>query len=140
MPSAAIFPTEYKMLVAKWKTHESECPGQFINAMKSCDCHLFPNVGALLYIAITLPITSCAGERSFSQLKLIKTRHCSTMLSERLQGLALMKLIVTLAKQKDLTFNRRNGKTSSHICENASKENEIKVSFREQCHLNIEFV
>ena len=30
MPSAAIFPTKYKMWVAKWKTHESECPNRDI--------------------------------------------------------------------------------------------------------------
>ena len=39
----------------------------------------------LLQLALTLPITSCESERSFSQLKLIKTAHRSTMTSKRLK-------------------------------------------------------
>ena len=51
-----------------------------------------PNIHQLLTIALTLPITSCESERSFSQLKLIKTSRRSTMSAERLSGLALMKI------------------------------------------------
>ena len=52
----------------------------------------FPNLHVLLQVALTLPITSCESERSFSQLKLIKTSHRSTMTNNRLSGLALMKI------------------------------------------------
>lgn len=38
------------------------------------------------------PITSCESERSFSQLKLMKTSRHSTMSAQRLSGLALMKI------------------------------------------------
>ena len=43
-------------------------------------------------MALTLPITSCESERSFSQLKLINTSHRSTMIDNRLSGLTLMKI------------------------------------------------
>lgn len=36
------------------------------------------------FLALTVPITSCECERSFSQLKLIKSSRRSTMTSERL--------------------------------------------------------
>ena len=52
----------------------------------------FPNLEVLLRIALTIPITSCKSERSFSQLKLIKTCRRSNMLSSRLSGLSLMKI------------------------------------------------
>jgi len=39
-----------------------------------------------------LPITSCESERSFSQLKLIKTSRRSTMTEDRLSALSLIKI------------------------------------------------
>ncbi len=46
----------------------------------------------LLKLSLTLPITSCESERSFSQLKLIKTPLRATTTDNRLNGLAIMKL------------------------------------------------
>ena len=59
---------------------------------KACDYLNFPNIHILLQLALTLPITSCESERSFSQLKLIKTSRRSTMIADRLSGLAIMKV------------------------------------------------
>ena len=52
------------------------------------DC--FPNLIRLLRIALTIPITSASAERSFSKLKLIKSKLRTTMTQERLQCLMLM--------------------------------------------------
>ena len=52
----------------------------------------YPNIHSLLRVALTLPITSCESERSFSQLKLIKTARRTTMTESRLAGLSLMKI------------------------------------------------
>ena len=81
-------------LIKKWKQCEklSEIPNKIIDALKACNSLLFPNLLILLQLALTLPITSCESERSFSQLKLIKTSHRSTMSDHRLSGLALMKI------------------------------------------------
>jgi len=48
---------------------------------------VFPNLYILLKIAITLPVTSVSTERSFSKLKLIKTKLRTTMSKDRLESL-----------------------------------------------------
>lgn len=53
---------------------------------------MYPNMWVALRIAVTIPVTVAAAERSFSRLKLIKTYLRSTMGQERLNGLALMSI------------------------------------------------
>ena len=50
----------------------------------------FESVRKLLQITLTLPVTSYEAERSFSAMKILKNRLRSTMVDERLNGLALM--------------------------------------------------
>ena len=50
----------------------------------------FPNIATLLKIGLTIPITSCSSERSFSELRLVKTYLRSTMAEERLSSLAII--------------------------------------------------
>lgn len=50
----------------------------------------FPNLHAVLKISITLPVSSASCERSFSKLKLIKTRLRSTMGQESLEELMII--------------------------------------------------
>ena len=80
-----MLPMEYGMWIKKWKQCEksSEIPNKLIDALKAFNSLLFPNLLILLQLALTLPITSCESERSFSQLKLIKTSHRSTMSDHR---------------------------------------------------------
>jgi len=94
IPHALMFPTEYRMWVRMWKQKQSgdELPRKLIDVYKACDYLNFPNIHILLQLALTLPITSCESERSFSQLKLIKTSRRSTMVADRLSGLAIMKI------------------------------------------------
>ena len=75
LPFHALFPTEYGMWVRKWKGSSSEAPHKMIDAFKVCDKTSYPNIYLLLQLSLTLPITSCESERSFSQLKLLKTSH-----------------------------------------------------------------
>ena len=91
LPNARVFPTEYRMWVRKWK-QASSYPEILIDVLKACDETAFPNIRVLLQLALTLPITSCESERSFSQLKLIKTSRHSTMTEDRLSALSLMKI------------------------------------------------
>lgn len=51
---------------------------------------LFPNIYTRLKLSLTLPVGSVSTERSFSKLKLIKTRLRSTMGNDRLEGLMIM--------------------------------------------------
>jgi len=52
----------------------------------------FPLLTYLMRVYLSLPVTSCASERTFSQLKLLKDETRSTMSQSRLHGLALMKI------------------------------------------------
>lgn len=56
--------------------------------MKGLDC--FPNTIIAYRILLTIPVTVASAERSFSKLKLLKSYLRSTMLQERLNGLALI--------------------------------------------------
>lgn len=47
----------------------------------------FPNLYVALKLSVTLPISSCSVERSFSKLKLIKTKLRTSMLQNRLENL-----------------------------------------------------
>uniref|UniRef100_H3AL73 HAT C-terminal dimerisation domain-containing protein n=1 Tax=Latimeria chalumnae TaxID=7897 RepID=H3AL73_LATCH len=50
----------------------------------------FPSVTVMYKIAITLPVTSAGAECTFSKLKLIKTRLCSTVRDKRLENLIII--------------------------------------------------
>ncbi|KAG6927717.1 zinc finger MYM-type containing 1 [Chelydra serpentina] len=53
---------------------------------------VFPNVFVALRIYLTLPVSNCSGERSFSQLKRIKSALRATMVQERLNSLTLLSI------------------------------------------------
>jgi len=69
LPHSVIFPVEYCMWSRMWK-ESTELPKKLIDVFQACDSITFPNIHVLLHLALTLPITSCESERSFSQLKL----------------------------------------------------------------------
>ena len=92
LPCAAGFTLEYRNWVRIWKEAEGEIPATLTDSLKACDATLFLNIKVLLTTAVTIPITSCKSERSFSQLKPIRTAHRSTMTADRLSGLALTKI------------------------------------------------
>ncbi len=50
----------------------------------------YPAIRKIIHIVMTLPITTCTVERSFSTLRRIKTWLRSTMAENRLSGLAMM--------------------------------------------------
>lgn len=61
----------------------------------------FPNVNIALRIYLTLPVSNCTGERSFSHMKRIKNYLRSTMLQERLSALAILNIENELVKKID---------------------------------------
>lgn len=60
---------------------------------------VFPNLWVALRIAVTIPVTVATAERSFSKLKRIKTYLRSTMVQERLNGLALISINHDVSRQ-----------------------------------------
>lgn len=61
-----------------------------IQLYTKCNGDIFPNVKKLLQIFITLPVTTSTAERSFSNLKFLKSYLRSTTGQDRLNGLALL--------------------------------------------------
>ncbi|XP_034092482.1 uncharacterized protein LOC117559868 [Gymnodraco acuticeps] len=60
---------------------------------------VYPNMWVALRIAVTMPVTVASAERSFSKLKLIKTYLRSTMVQERLSGLAIISINSDVSRQ-----------------------------------------
>ncbi|XP_057429853.1 uncharacterized protein LOC130722970 [Lotus japonicus] len=63
-------------------------PIDILRFLKGID--FFPNTIIAYRILLTIPVTVASAERSFSKLKLLKSYLRSTMLQERLNGLALI--------------------------------------------------
>ena len=80
-------------------------PDNVSNTLKSIKFSGFQNIKVVLRIIGTLPVT-CECERSFSALRRLKTYTRSTMVAERLNGLALLHvhkdIIVNIGKVIDL--------------------------------------
>lgn len=59
---------------------------------------VFPNTVILFRIYLSLMISNCSGERSFSKLKLLKSEIRSCMGQERLNSLALLSMEAKLLR------------------------------------------
>lgn len=62
---------------------------------------IFPNVFVALCIFLTLPVTNCEGERSFSQMARIKNELRTTQTQQRLCALSLMAIESQLVRNLD---------------------------------------
>ena len=65
----------------------------------------FPNVYVILRIYLTIPVTNCTGERSFSHMKRIKSALRSTMGQDRLNSLTIMSIESEIVKYIDFSDN-----------------------------------
>jgi hypothetical protein len=61
----------------------------------------FPNIFNALRIYLTLPVSNCTGERSFSHLKRLKNAWRSTTGQERLNCLAVMNMETDIVRSLD---------------------------------------
>ncbi|CAA0834815.1 Protein ALWAYS EARLY 3 [Striga hermonthica] len=73
---------------------------QILHFVKVADC--YPNVSIVYRILLTIPVTVVSAERSFSKLKLLKNCLRSTMLQERLNGLAMCSIEKDILDKIDL--------------------------------------
>jgi len=72
------------------KIEGNEIPTSALETLRKCDVDIFPTIHTYLRVFCTLPVTNASSERSFSYLLRIKTWLRTTMLQERLVGLALL--------------------------------------------------
>ena len=73
-----------------WETKNTCRPDNISSTLKAINFPGFENIKILLRILGTLPVTSCECERSFSALRRLKNYNRSTMVADRLNGLALL--------------------------------------------------
>ncbi|KAI6648152.1 Zinc finger MYM-type protein 1-like [Oopsacas minuta] len=78
----------------------------YLDMVKEGIAKLYPNLNILYMLILTLPVTSSAFERSFSTLKLIKTRLRSTMCENRLSNLLLLSVESNRMKSIPETFEK----------------------------------
>ena len=93
LPSTHGLQSEYERWWVKW--HEDKDVGgtisNFVDSLHWADNDLYPNVKIILFISAFRLSTTASNERSFSTLKRLKTYLRSTMTSDRLNGLSLMR-------------------------------------------------
>ena len=92
MPSVRCFTSEYDRWWSKWQL-DSTAGAQVCSlsdAMPSADPNLFPNIRTVLPVSATRLSSIARNERCFSALTRLKTYLWSTMLQDRLCGLAMM--------------------------------------------------
>ena len=109
------FSLEYKQFIEflaqskrKKKDDESQTMFMFRSLQVFNLNESFPNIETALQIYLSLMITNCTGERSFSDLKRIKNYLRSTMRQERLAALELLSIeydIVRLLDMEDIINN-----------------------------------
>ena len=77
-----------------WEHHCDNClanlPNSVSATLKQISFPCFPVIKRALRILGTIPVSSCACERSFSSMKLLQTCNRSTMTNNRLNALAML--------------------------------------------------
>ena len=73
-----------------WLNNTSYHLDNISSTLKSINFSTFSNIKICLRILGTLPVFTCTCERSFSSMRRLKNYTHSTIVSERLNGIALM--------------------------------------------------
>lgn len=89
-PNPLALDAELELWCIFWEGCQGPRPDSVAATLKAVNFEAFENIKVALRILGTLPITSCECERSFSALRRLKNYSRSTMVEDRLNGLALM--------------------------------------------------
>ena len=92
MPYPLALDAELSLWTTYWETYRGLLPDNIATTLKAINFDGFENIKVILRILATLPITSCECERTISALRTLKNYQRSTMVEERLNGLALMQI------------------------------------------------
>ena len=94
-----------------WETYWLESKDNISSTLKCIPFNGFNNIKVFLRILGTSPVTTCTCERSFSAMRRLKTYSRSTMVSERLNDIALIhvhqEIVPDIEKVIDL-FSTKN--------------------------------
>ena len=106
LPNVLSLESELDFWERYWISYRRSLPDNVPNTLKSIKFSRFQNIKVALRIIGTLPVTSCECKRSFSTFRRLRTYTRSTMVAERLNGLALLHvhkdIIVNIDKVIDL--------------------------------------
>ena len=93
-----------KRLIERSKAANDVVPNTLLDLAKFLEPYklAFAELYNLLFIALTLPVSSATSERSFSALKLIKTHLRSTMCDVRLSNIAILSIESSRAESLSL--------------------------------------
>ena len=72
------------------RLNAAERPTDVLSNIKECSSDAFANIFTLMTTLLTLPVTTCTSERSFSTLRRLKTYLQNTTGTTRMNGLALL--------------------------------------------------
>ena len=108
IPSARSLSSEYDRWNKKWLTEKDSGLQimDFSGALDNADADLFPNIRIILLVSATIPSSTATNERCFSALKRLKTYLRSSMLEERLTGLALLHIHHDIPVPVDVIIDR----------------------------------
>ncbi len=100
MPNFRSIHAELALWETSWKDgFEKVQYNSVADTLRNCNELAFPNIFTALKILPVVPVTTCECERSISALRRMKTWLRSTMINERLNGLAQMHI------NDDITFD-----------------------------------
>ncbi|XP_076658585.1 52 kDa repressor of the inhibitor of the protein kinase-like [Halictus rubicundus] len=88
----SVIVNEYRLWMVKWQAWQrsQDIPQSISDLILNCDIDMYPNIRKFLCIMATLPVSVATAERSFSTLRRIKSWLRSSMVEDRLTGLALL--------------------------------------------------
>ena len=84
----ALLTAEFRLWNEKYKNRTTKLDASQLYV--DCNEIVFPNIKKLLQIFITLPVTTATSERSFSDLKYLKSYLRNTTSQNRLNGMAML--------------------------------------------------
>ena len=88
-PCSRALEAELDLWETYWLESKDCLPDNISSTLKRITFNGFNNIKVSLRILGTSPVTKCPCERSFSAMRRLKTYTRSTMVSERLNGIAL---------------------------------------------------
>ena len=95
---------EFEVFRHHQKITDCESVSEVLQLLNRKSLHeAYPNVTLLYRICLTLPVTTCSVERSFSKLKLVKSSIRSTMTETRLSSLLVLSVEQDITNSLDLT-------------------------------------
>ena len=90
LPNPLALDGELELWEKYWLTKYTCHHNNICSKSKAINCPSFENIRILLRILTAIPVASCECERLFSALRRLKNYNRSTMVDDRLNGLALL--------------------------------------------------